>query len=149
MGSFPWNNPTNNPHMNKHVNFKALHIERNILECICKHTFSYVCKWMHMLWKHTYVVYICYLKTSFSLPYFEYKSMVFTMLRGCLPYSNDRNILECECTYGIYGSYYGLTCGKQKMQPLSTLQQEISSLTLTVVPFNPNNITFNRTIYSS
>ena len=35
----------------------------------------------------------------------EYKSMVFTILRGCLPYSNNRNILECECTNGTYDSY--------------------------------------------
>ena len=27
-----------------------------------------------------------------------------TILRGCLPYLNDRNILECECTYGSYYS---------------------------------------------
>ena len=34
--------------------------------------------------------------------------LVFTILRGCLLYSNDWNILECECMYGIYGSYYDL-----------------------------------------
>ena len=33
--------------------------------------------------------------------------MVFTILQGCLPYSNDWNIRECKCTYGTYGSYYG------------------------------------------
>ena len=27
-------------------------------------------------------------------------------LRECLPYSNDQNILECECMYGTYGPYY-------------------------------------------
>ena len=32
--------------------------------------------------------------------------MIFTILRGCLPYSNDWNILKCECTYDTYGSYY-------------------------------------------
>ena len=32
--------------------------------------------------------------------------MVFIILRGCLPYSNDWNILECECRYGTYGSFY-------------------------------------------
>ena len=31
--------------------------------------------------------------------------MVFTILRGCFPYSNGWNILECECSYG---SYYSL-----------------------------------------
>ena len=32
--------------------------------------------------------------------------MVFTILQGCLSYSNDWNIRDCECTYGTYGSYY-------------------------------------------
>ena len=26
-------------------------IVRNIFECICKHSFPYVCKWMRMVWK--------------------------------------------------------------------------------------------------
>ena len=33
------------------------------------------------------------------------------ILQGCLPYSNDRNKLECKCTYGMYGSYYECTHG--------------------------------------
>ena len=51
--------------------------------------------------------------TIFTLNFFnliinnEYKSMVFTILRGCLPYSNGWNILECKCTYGMYGVYSG------------------------------------------
>ena len=37
-------------------------IVHNILECICKHSFSYVCKRMRMLWKPTYAMqtYLCY-----------------------------------------------------------------------------------------
>mgnify|MGYP006950755770 CR=1 FL=1 len=36
----------------------------------------------------------------------EYKSMAFTILWGRSPHSNDSNILECKCTYGMYGSYH-------------------------------------------
>ena len=36
----------------------------------------------------------------------KYNSMVFIKLRGCLPYLNKQNVLECECMYGMYGSYY-------------------------------------------
>ena len=35
----------------------------------------------------------------------EYKSMLFTILKWCLLYSNGRNMLECECMYGTYSSY--------------------------------------------
>ena len=33
--------------------------------------------------------------------------MAFTILGGCFSYSNDKNVRECECTNGTYGSYYG------------------------------------------
>ena len=39
----------------------------------------------------------------------DYKGMVFIVLWGCLPYTNDWNILACEWTYGMYGSYYDYT----------------------------------------
>ena len=83
-------------------------VVRNMLKCIGKHSFSYECKRMRMLSKHSYVFFV----TLFTLTFLpskiyliinnEYKSMVFTILWGCLPYSNDWNILECECTYGSY-----------------------------------------------
>ena len=50
--------------------------------------------------------------TLFTLHFFyliidnEYKSLVLTILSGCLPYSNDWNILECEYAYDTYGSYF-------------------------------------------
>ena len=28
--------------------------------------------------------------------------MVFTILGGCSAYANDKNVRECECTYGSY-----------------------------------------------
>ena len=74
----------------------------NILGCIGKHSFSYKCKRMRMLSKHSYVFFY----TVYLIINNEYKSMVFIILLGCLPYSNDWNILECECMYGMYGSYY-------------------------------------------
>ena len=33
------------------------------------------------------------------------KAWYLSYFRGCLPYSNDGNILQWECTYGTYGSY--------------------------------------------
>ena len=50
---------------------------------------------------------LSYLKKTFYLIINnEYNITAFTILRGCLPYSNDQNILECHRTYGTYGSYY-------------------------------------------
>ena len=39
--------------------------------------------------------------------------MVFTILQGCLPYSNDWNIRECECTYGSYYARNGQDAKEQ------------------------------------
>ena len=75
-------------------------IERNIRILLLKHlqTNAHVMK--------TYFGFFFALLIFFSLFYLivnnEYKSMVFTILWGRLPYSNGRkvNILKCECTYG-------------------------------------------------
>ena len=79
----------------------------NILKCIGKHSFSYECKQIFMLSKHSYVFFLTFYLNFLTFKKKliinnEYKSMVFTILWGCLPYSNDWNILECECTYGSY-----------------------------------------------
>ena len=76
-------------------------IVRNILECMGKHSFSYEWKRMCMLWKH-YVFFTLFTLVK-NLPY-EYKSMVFTILRGCLPYSNAnaRIVLMVHTMVHIY-----------------------------------------------
>ena len=121
------------PHIHLHIHTKILHnlesnvmhwsmepchtcrltrIVRNILKCIGKHSFSYERKRMRMLSKHSYVFfYTFYLNFLTSKNFYltinnEYRSLVFTILWGCLLYSNDWNIIECECTYGTYGSQY-------------------------------------------
>ena len=72
-----------------------------------------------MLSKHSYVFfYTFYLnfltKKNFYLTINnEYRSLVFTILWVCLLYSNDWNIIECECTYATYGSYYGVAHEKR------------------------------------
>ena len=73
-------------------------IEHNFHIHLLKHSFSYICKWMWMLWKHTHVFFNFlnffshfYLRKTFYLMVNnEYRSMSFTIFRGCLSYSNDQ-----------------------------------------------------------
>ena len=46
--------------------------------------------------------------------------MVFTILRGCLPYSNDWNILECKWSYGTCGSNF-ILCSRMNRKPYSQI----------------------------
>ena len=86
--------------------FNNIHtIVHNILQCIGKHSFhtnanEWVCyQNIRMFFFYTFYLKInkCYLIINN-----EYKSMVFTILRGRLPYANDWNLLECEWAYGSY-----------------------------------------------
>ena len=77
-----------------HVFQMAFTIVRNILKCICKHCFSYVCK-----------------ENIQSYVFFRFFTLTF--LHCIEKYGIDHTsrvfpILECECMYGTYGSYYGI-----------------------------------------
>ena len=56
--------------------------------------------------------------------------MVFTILWGCFSYANDKNVRECECTNGMYASYYDPhLCGPSSMvctMDRPTLQRQSS-----------------------
>ena len=51
--------------------------------------------------------------------------MVFTILRGCFSYANDKNVHECECTNGTYASYYDVHHIILEFLKLSTSKREV------------------------
>ena len=91
----------------------------------------YVWKWMRMLLKHCYRFFFYTFDLNIGC-----KSMVFTIRRGCLPYSNDgsygvrriyESLREYECNNFLYWASrnFSLECSSSLLVRLSNEDQKV------------------------
>ena len=84
-------------------------IVRNILECIGKHSFSYECicyQNILIFFSHTFYLKFLTLERIFLIINNEYKSMIFTILRGLFAYANGKEIFANANARMVHTMHY-------------------------------------------